>query len=163
MGYTKNDADKAIDLVGQWLKGAIYVGFRFDSNFTLFFDCNRERSFAGYRLPWQIQLNLLEDWWIGDRQNWAEKVSRDGEGVEPDEPVKAFELAKLRWTEGASISEGLLDERGLKIRFNNGISLETALICEDEYCFSISEFDVSDERSKWSVVLDSEGLHVRTP
>jgi hypothetical protein len=160
---TMTDTNNAIDLARHWLTGAIFVGFRFDSNFTLFFYCERETSFLGSALPRQIELNILEEWWMGDRQDWEEKISCYGVGVEPDEPVKAFELARLRWTGNSSISDLSLDMNGMRIRFENGVIIQTLLTGEDEFCFSISEFGIAEEHSKWSVTCDVAGLHVRTP
>jgi len=163
MASTTNDINKAIDLICQWLIGAIFIGFRFSSNFTLFFDRQSEASFVANSLPWQLELNLLEEWWIGDRQEWQEKVIHNGKGIEPDEPVKAFELTRLRWSGGAVVSDVLLDEKRLLILFQNGVTLQTELTGEDEYSFALTEYGVAEENSKWSVVCDSDGIYVRTP
>lgn len=159
MMNTRNDLSRSIELLTQWLVGAIFVGFRFGSNFTLFFDRETEGFFEGKNLPWQVRLDILEDWWLGSEQEWAKKVSKNGSGVEPDEPVKAFELAKLRWTEGAVVESITADENKLSLFLENGTVLHTLLTQEDEFSYSISE---NSTESDWSVTLDGEGFHLKT-
>lgn len=157
-----NNITKSVELLTQWLVGAIFIGFRFGSNFTLFFDRQDEAGFEGKNLPWQIRLDLLEDWWIGNEQEWRQKVADKGEGVEADEPVKAFELAKLRWSEGAVISSIIADEARLSISFENGVVIHAQLTGEDEFAYSVYENCEASGDLTWCVTLDGDGFHLRT-
>ena len=159
---TNNNLSRSVELLNQWLVGAIFIGFRFGSNFTLFFDRQTEGHFEGKSLPWQVRLDLLEDWWIGNEQEWSIKVSENGSVAEPDEPIKAFELTKLRWSEGAVIVSISADENKLSIFFENGTVFHTLLTEEDEFSYSITENTENATVSDWSVTLDREGFHLKT-
>ena len=159
---TTSNLSRSIELLSQWLVGAIFIGFRFGSNFTLFFDRQTQGSFEGKSLPWQVRLDLLEVWWLGGEQEWAKKVSEHGSGVEPDEPVKAFELAKLRWSEGAVVESITADENRLDVFLKNGETLHVLLTKEDEFSYSVSENKENSDDSDWSVTLDEEGFHLKT-
>jgi hypothetical protein len=158
-----NNLIKGVELLTQWLMGAIFVGFRFGSNFTLFFDREDEAKFEGKSLPWQIRLDLLEDWWFGNEREWREKVANDGVGVEPEEPIKAFELAKLRWSEGAVVSSVVANETKLSISFENGTVIHVQLTEEDEYTYSARENCEVSGVSEWRVTLDGTGFHLKAP
>jgi hypothetical protein len=157
-----NNLSRSIELITQWLVGAIFIGFRFGSNFTLFFDRQTEANFERKSLPWQIQLDLLEDWWFSNEKEWVKKVAENGVGIEPDEPVKAFELAKLRWSEGAVITSVIADEKNLSLSFENGTVINVLLTEEDEFAYSLSENLERSSEYSWSVTLDGEGFHLKT-
>jgi len=157
-----NHLSRSVELITQWLVGAIFVGFRFGSNFTLFFDRQTEASFEGKSLPMQVRLELLEDWWLGSEQEWSQMVVENGVGVEPDEPVKAFELAKLRWSEGAVVESVIANENKLSVLFENGAVLHASLTEEDEFSYSLSENLEISKSNSWSLTLDGEGFHLQT-
>lgn len=147
----------------EWLSGALFVGFRFASNFTLYFDLQNEVHFEGQKLPWTFRLEILEDWWFGDKDEWLQKVSEKGESVQPDEPVKAFELAKLRWSGGVMVESISVNEKILTIVFENNIELHVQQTSEDEFAYSLSDYSDSSSDCSWSLTLDSVGFYLRKP
>ncbi len=157
-----NNLSRSVEFITQWLVGAIFIGFRFSSNFTLLFDRQTEAGFEGKSLPWQLRLDLLEDWWLGSKQEWTKKVSENGVGVEPDEPVKAYELAKLRWSEGAVVESIIANENKLSILFQDGTVLHALLTEEDEFSYSLSENSEDSSDCSCSITLDGEGFHLKT-
>lgn len=163
MMANRNNQSVGIELIINWLINSIFVGFRFGSNFTLFFDRQTEASFNGKVLPSQLKLELLEDWWFGNEKDWQLNVNKNGSGVEPDEPVKAFELAKLRWSEGAIVKSVVADEQGLVLEFENGVFLQVRLTGEDELTYLLSENNIGVEGGGWSVALESDGIFSKVP
>lgn len=154
----------AESLINKWLIGAIFIGFRFGSNFTLLFDRQSESRYGDRILPWHIKLDLFESWFFGDKTEWLKRVQKNGQGVEPDEPVKSFELTKLRWSEGAVVSSVLADDTKLILGFENGTTINVQLSEVDEYAYSIKENRESDHNvEEWSITLDEEGIFVNTP
>jgi len=158
---TKNDKNTMMELMCAWLTGAGFSGFRFDTAFTLYFIRDKSAAYNGFELPWQIELHLLGDWWIGSFNEWSDKVERLGQGVEPDEPVKASELALLRWSDGASVKNVTLSDEVMIIIFDNKTELSLSLVCEDEYIFSVNEFNVREEATNWSVTCDGDNYYYR--
>lgn len=147
-----NDTERALASIRDVLTGAALVGFRFGSNFTLYFDRRVSAISEGKgKIPWQLQVSILEDWWIGDTEDWNRKVRLLGQGVEPDEPVKAFELARLRWIDNATVLNVFYKERVLSILFACGDTINIQSTGEDEYSFSISGIEQEIQESGWGV------------
>lgn len=160
---TKNDKSTMMELLCSWLIGAGFSGFKFDTAFTLSFIRDKAASFRGLDLPWVIELHLLGNWWFGPHRDWMEKVSEIGQGIEPDEPVKASELALLRWSDGAVIKDIELSEDTLILTFANQTALTVSLEAEDDYVFSIKEAGVNEEDAYWSATCDGENYYYRVP
>lgn len=161
MPKTKNDKFGALEFLVSWLIGAGFNGFRFDTAFSLFFYRDDKVFYNGTELPRDIEIHLLGDWWIGPLSEWKEKVAALGCGVEPDEPVKAYELAKLRWTEGACIKDVSFTENTLSVTFENDLILSIALQCDDEYAFVVKESGVDEEDAEWSVTCENDNCYYR--
>lgn len=139
------------------------MGFCFDQIFTVTFNQKRRPVFEGHSFPWSSELCLMEDWWLGDRQEWKRKIKEMGIGVEPSEPVKAFELAALRWSGGAQIAEVKLDRNRLFLGFENGATLQTLPEDVDEFSFGLAEPVVAEPDAIWSVYRDNCGVYIRSP
>lgn len=158
---TKNDKHTMVEILFTWLVGAGLNGFKFDTEFSIYFTRDKSASFKGYELPWFIELHLLGDWWFGSLEDWRDKVARLGQGVEPDEPVKASELALLRWSKGAVIEDINFTNQVMTIVFENKTTLSVSLKCEDEYVFMAHEKGVNEEDRNWSVTCDGENYFYR--
>ena len=145
---TENNKNKVTDLLFNWLVGAGFSGFQFGTEFSLFFDKNSVNQYHGNDLPCQLELHILSEWWFGSLENWKQDVNSRGVGVEPCEPVQAFELAKLRWSEGSSVNTIDLSDEALIITFENNTVLVISLKVDDEYAFSLAEKGVAEENAK---------------
>ncbi|MBE5995695.1 MAG: hypothetical protein E7247_25275 [Paenibacillaceae bacterium] len=118
------------------LENAEFHYFTFHTNFLLGFIC-KQREIAGIQFPTEITLSILGDWWFGDENEWKSmvtKMTKESEFVEPDEPVKAFKLAALRWTEGAEIDSIELLQDRMKLHFRSGEIITIMNFCDDEEC-----------------------------
>ena len=85
------------NIVHALLEGAFLASFIFHTHFQLIFDCQRDKEFKDKKLPREITLSILSDWWFGDKEEWDRTVKRMTEGrdyVEPEEPVLAFKFMR---------------------------------------------------------------------
>jgi hypothetical protein len=163
MAATKHDLDKALELLFCWLVGSGFSGFKFDTGFSLYFSRGSEGSFCGYSLPWLMELQLLGHWWFGAEKEWLKKIDKIGEGIEPDEPVKAFELTKLRWSEGALVKNVTYKDGIIAIDFANGLRISVSLESDDDYVLMLKETGVNEKDATWSVVCNGEDMYYRMP
>jgi len=124
-----NNVEHNIKLLSQYLKGRFMSSFKFDNYFTLNFhaDYNISSSF-----PLDIELTIMSEWWFGVKDDWDKNVLKYGKGVEPSEPILAYELALLRWSDNPYISEVGYETNLIKIQFQNHIILNISLDIEDE-------------------------------
>ena len=159
----RTNLDQANALAHQLLMGSLFVGFHFGSHFTLFFDRQTSTDFRGKHLPWQVKVVILEEWWINKRKDWMDEVKLKGEGVEPDEPLKAFKLAALRWQEGATVDRVSVAEDEICIEFENKVTITAKVTGDDEYCLGIFDTESKEILPKWSVVCGKVGVRVNFP
>jgi hypothetical protein len=158
---TKNDKSITLEILFDWLIGAGFNGFRFDTAFSLYFYQDSKVFYKGSELPRAIEMHLLGDWWIEPSNEWKKRVEKLGFGIEPDEPIKAYELAKLRWTEGSSIKDITFLDSKISIIFENDVVLSISLQCEDEYAFMVKEVGVYEEDVEWLVTCENGNFFYR--
>ena len=159
--YTVEDREAACLLLHELLHGAGFVTFTFGCNFSLCFG-RMPRSVGGIGLPPEVRLELEAEWWFGERRGWEEKVlamAPPGH-VEPAEPVRAFELATLRWQEGAEIAQVGVEEGLLRLRFGNGRVLSALCHTEMGWGWSVQG---SFGGASWSVVAEDDVLYAASP
>jgi hypothetical protein len=117
-------------------------------------------------LPSTMDLLPEGDWWFGDRADWRDRVSRFVPAglVEPNEPLLAYELACLRWTDGADVLDVALAEEVVTISFRNGarMSIENAEVQGDPG-WVLRESGVLESHTNWSVACDGTEYFVRSP
>jgi hypothetical protein len=65
--------NSALNLFQSWLINSGFSGFKFDTNFTLYFETSNNFS-EGLKLPLSAELILLENWWVGEKEDWDERV-----------------------------------------------------------------------------------------
>lgn len=154
------DHEQAVEVARALLETTGFSSFRLSTQFTLRFCRNRPMSLHMRPLPMEVELDLLGDWWLDDADEWAKKVAELAPpgAVEPEEPVQAYELAALRWTEGTAIESIKLDDHGLSICFQNGrvLTASAALKAEGPAWALYAS-------TEWSVVSDRGALFVRAP
>lgn len=140
------------------------AGFTFNTSFSLRFERNNAASFLGDELPWCVELRLDAEWGFGDIESWQKRVACEGPSgsPSPDEPIQAFELARLRWTDGANISDVAFDGRVLRIFFDNQTQLFVDSQESDSY-WDIIEYGVPENDAKWNVVCEGSVLSVNFP
>lgn len=162
---TQMNHKKAIELTQALLRNTYFEGFKFDTSFTLRFSRNTKSQFQGYLLPMRIELRLLHDWWFYSRKEWEKRLAHFPlkDSVEPDEPVQAFELANLRWSEESIVKCVSLNDKRLFISFNNGKEITASCEESEGESWVLCEYGVDEANQLWSVVCEDGNLFVRTP
>lgn len=148
------------------LSGAGFSAFTFSTGFSLRFSRDRPGSFLGHPLPTEVELDLDGRWWLDDEQEWKAKIARLApEGaVEPDEPVQAYELAALRWTEGTAVVSVVVSGGMISVRFENGRLLTATGDTEDDgRAWTLREAGVAENSTMWSVCSEGGLVFVRAP
>lgn len=162
---TKKDRKISENLIQEILIGAGFSGFRFDTAFSLRFDRSKRTEIEGYELPWIFEIQILTEWWFGNKEEWERVVhSFDTKHCpDPEEPVKAYELTCLRWSDGSTVE--LIDfwDDCLSITFKNGKSLSISFESDEDFAWIIQEPNVPEENSQWSVVCENGEMFVRMP
>ncbi|WP_052555571.1 hypothetical protein [Enhygromyxa salina] len=163
---TKQDGAQGERVAQALLSGAGFSAFTFSTSFSLRFSRDRPGSLLGYPLPAEVELDLDARWWLDDEQEWKAKVARLApEGaVEPEEPVQAYELAALRWTEGTTVVSVVVSAGMISVRFGNGRLLTATGNAEDDgRAWTLSETGVAEKSARWSVCSEGGVIFVRAP
>ena len=114
----------------------------------------------------QINLSISSDWWFGDKKEWDKIVDKLTNGfnfVEQDEPVLAFELAALRWTDGSVINSVDLSSEKLELKFECGASITIMNHTEMDYAWEIYEEKFNDYNNRWSVLCEDGKIYYNMP
>lgn len=162
---TKKDRVNAEKLIRIILQGAGFSGFRLDTNFNLKFDRSEQAEFNGHELPWIFEIQILGDWWIGSKEEWRRLVEifDSIDSTESEEPIKSFELTRLRWTEGATIDSIDFYKDYFTINFKNKKSLSISCVSDEDYSWIIKEPNIAEVDSLWSIVCESSDFYIRSP
>lgn len=149
------------NILNYLLEDADFLSFSFDCNFSLVFCCKQKDDIE---LPTYITLTIEGDWWFGNKSTWnhiVKEMTENNNYIEPEEPVLAFKLAALRWSDGAAISKIELSEKYLFISFYSGdsisISNQTNMDCEVTWEIVESGFDIKRRNHYWWVSCDILG------
>lgn len=163
---TVADITLAKRLTEAMLVGAGFSAFVFHTSFCIRFVRGERATFSGAPLPQEVELNLLSEWWFDDHTNWQAKVASlaPAGAVEPAEPVQAFELAALRWTEGTTVKGVELTSEHLRISFANARMITVNGLSEDDgLAWMLSAAGTPEAESVWSVSSHAGQLFVRCP
>ena len=163
---TVQDAKLGEEVARSLLEGSGFAGFSFSTQFTLRFSRSRPDTYVGKALPAEIEIVLHGAWRFGEENDWRGHVMRTAptDAVEPEEPVQAWELAHLRWTDGATVQSVLVADGALWIRFENGRILTALAETDDgDTAWAIAVAGVPEPDSSWSVLSAGGAVFVRTP
>jgi hypothetical protein len=162
---TAQDDDEARDIAKVLLEHTGFAGFTFSTQFSLRFSRDRPGTFRGHALPAEVELVLHGDWWLDDLDDWRLRVARLAPvgAVEPEEPVQAYELALLRWTENTTVSSVELSGNSLRLRFGNGRVLTADGDEAEGRSWTIGIPGVDEPSARWWVAADGGALYVRAP
>jgi len=163
MTRVENNPQKITQLMNELLCGMYFEGYKFDTSFTLRF--GRNRLMSSSKLPANIELYLLGDWWFYTEKEWHNRLSmlKSLEVIDLHEPLQAFELTKLRWCGDSEISSVSLKNTILEIKFKNDQELNIS--CEavegETWILIGKNFDLS-ENDKWSVICEGGEYFIYT-
>lgn len=152
-----------IKLIQALLTDTSFVGFSFDTNFTLKFCRMGSAIFNGKTLPLEIKITILSDWWMGSTDEWNELVSKfdTTTAIEPSEPIQAFELAILRWSENSDIKNVTIDNKNFAIVFQNGKSINISCDSLEDFAWIIEEVKHTSNKNEWSIVCENDKIFIK--
>lgn len=165
MGVVSDIGDK--NIVNVLLEGAGLSSFTFHTSFQLLFCCDSRKKFDDKNIPNEITLSILGDWWFGNKKEWNMLVNKLTGGfhfIEPDEPVLAFKLAALRWSDGSIIDSVKLSSEKLQLRFECGDSITIMNSDESSDCaWEIFERSCKNYSNCWSVWCEDGKVYHNVP
>lgn len=154
--------EEAEKVLRRWLCGAGFDGFSFNTFFTLVFENYGKVRTNG---PGAMALNVEADWRFGDQRDWEQRVARLAPqgAVEPAEPVQAYCLAALRWTEGASVANVQLSSEELRLEMENAQVIVISCRPAEGFAWIVEERGVAEQEARWSVTCEGGEVFVREP
>ncbi|MCL2848750.1 MAG: hypothetical protein FWE61_01740 [Micrococcales bacterium] len=114
------DPQKVADLLGELVCDAFFVGYTFSTSFSLEFDRSVSGPPADPRLPSQLRLDLLGEWWIDADEEWNTQFPVLVSNDVPGEALQALKLTSLRWYAEPAVCSVRLEDQVLELRFTNG-------------------------------------------
>ncbi len=147
-------------VVGLMLEGTVLDKFTFHTGFELTFS---RISNEDNVLPIIIKLNIETKWWFGEFDEWNQKVKNCTEKlniVEPDEPVLAFELAVLRWSEESMVEKVSIEKDYTTLTFSCGKSITLQNYDEIGCAWELIE---CYPNNSWSVICENGEFEITSP
>lgn len=144
------------------LKNCGFSGYRFDTSFTLSFTRNIAEKYEGNDLPWAVEVQIPGEWWFDTKTEWNEILTRlmPHKCPQPEEPVQAYELTLLRWTEGTDIETVCFDGELLVVKFKNQRTISISSEPVEDYSWVIEAIEGD---KKWSVVSEGGKFYSHIP
>jgi hypothetical protein len=153
----KSDITDVQRLLRAALALKVFEGFCFDTFFRL--------RFSGGDAPQAVELAIESEWWLGPKEDWPATVRRlaPPDAVQPDEPVKAYFLAHLRWTAGATITDVMVSPDALELVTQCGMRISIPSKSDgSDFAWRIEEPGVPEPQATWLVSCTGDGeLYVR--
>ena len=125
-----------------------------------------QKKFLDETFPEELALVLEDDWWVDSAEmNWScfynELAPKNH--IEPDEPVKAYLLALLRWSDGAVVKDVVFDDEKISIIFENNWKVSISLKNKEESLFCLTGVSSMGNDSKWSVTYENGEFYHSQP
>jgi hypothetical protein len=163
----RTDTVEAERVLRELLCGMGFAGFCFESAFRLRFAGEARQTAVGQKVPSEVELTIESEWWFGTKEEWRAKLNRlaSPEAVQPEEPVQAYCLALLRWSEGSGVASVALTDEILQITTEGGATITMSCAVEGgDFAWRLAEAGVPEHEALWSVSCASDGaLYVRNP
>ena len=117
----ENDTEKIVQLMNDFFCGAYFEGYKFDTSFTLRFGRDNIDDLTTRKSTMSIDLFILGRWLFHTESEWSSRLSmlKNLEALDLEEPLLAFELTRLRWSEDSKVCSVSLENEILEIKFNN--------------------------------------------
>ncbi|WP_099191892.1 hypothetical protein [Tepidibacter mesophilus] len=150
------------EALNELFKDSTYVGFSFDTNFSLMFSRSQKRFIGDKELPSNFKLVITSEWRVGSKVEWRDykKQFDTSKAVEEDEPVQAFILSILRWSEDSRVSDTSVVDGELCITFNDSISLYIDNNEEEDYSWIIEQVKYDVNECEWSIVCEENRFYI---
>jgi len=158
---------KSKEIIQKLFESTFLSGFRFNTNFTLEFSREITSHYEHIILPQHFSITILTDWWFGLQKDWMIKVNNlnnlnNNNAIEPEEPVQAFELASLRWSDSPEVRKVQFNEKCMTLVFANGKKISILCESDEDYAWIIEENSFPRNNSKWSAVCEDRKIYVET-
>jgi hypothetical protein len=164
MAIVENE-EVALRVARQLLLGSGFASFEFSSAYRLKFCKARVAISGNTQLPVEVCIDLEGKWWFGADDQWrnlVDSLSPIG-GVEPEESVQAFMLAKLRWSSGSVIESLDIQGTSLILEFTNRTVLTVLGAVDEAASWRIFSVPINGEPTGWSVTSSGGSLYVSVP
>lgn len=150
------------DILHELFKDSTFVGYSFDTNFSLMFNRSQKRFIDNTEIPCDFKLLITSEWRVGTKEEWEIYKNKfdTSKAVEDNEPVQAFILSLLRWSEDSKISDANIVDGELCLNFNNSVLLYIDNQEEEDYSWIIEQVVYNVNESKWSVVCEENTLYM---
>lgn len=159
---SKSDASAVQDVLRDLLVTKGFDGFSFDTGFRLRFTGDDAR-----KRPNALELHVEGEWWFGSKEEWALVVQRmsPAGAAQPDEPVQAYHLALLRWSEGSEIASVILSPESLQVVTKSGTVISfSCRTAGSDFAWWFEEPGVPESEAQWLVSCTCDGeFYVRRP
>lgn len=155
----KNKKDIEI-ILKDLLVGMYLTEFGFHTSFVLKFSRNDTNDVHSVK---ELSLQILSDWWFNSKCEWDTRVKNMTLGetlVEPEEPVLAYDLARLRWSEGTQIESVEFSRSKLLLYFKNGEYISILNNSEEDYDWTLNETNFDEKEKPYSIICEAGTLHM---
>lgn len=111
--------------------------------------------------PFEVIVDVLGDFWINDKADWEGKVADvPSSVVEPSEPIMAYELARLRWTQDSDVIDVSGDDEKIVFTLKNRETINFSMFGGDEFAFLATD-DADETKGELSICCDQGVLYAR--
>ncbi len=144
--------------VGELFEASGFSGFQFGTGFTLFFD--RSMSNA-HSKPCRLSLCVESRLRIGSSESWLRLVGRLAPkgAIVPDEPVFAYELARIRWSEGSGVRDVCIENNLLLIELESAEIIVVECATEEEdHAWTLTCDDLDENSSECLLVCEGDAI-----
>ena len=146
--------ESAIEALNRLFVGRGLVNISFGTSFRLLFGHYNVAPGNRPSPPLEVVVDVLGAFWINDRGDWNRKIAEvPSSVVEPSEPVMAYELARLRWTEDSEVVGVTGDHERVVFTLKNQEAISFSMFSEDEFAFLAAD-DADERQSRLSICCD---------
>lgn len=155
-----DEENRSVRLINLLFEGSNFTGFMFGCHFILMFSRSSERFFEGKRVPKEFKLTIMSDWRFGSNKEWEtyKKKFDTNNFVEEDEPVQAFLLTALRWSENSMVVGVDFCNDEICIKFKGEKEMYVNNNEEVDYSWIIEEIKYNSQVVDWSIICENNKI-----
>ena len=153
--------EHGIQALNRLFVGRSLVYICFGTHFRIHFGHCAVASGSRPLPPLEVIVDILGDFWINDKDGWTRKVADvPSSVVEPSEPVMAYELARLRWTQDSEDISVTGDDERIVFTLMNRETINFSMFSEDEFAFLATD-DADETKGELSICCDRGIFYAR--
>ena len=149
-------------LIRNLFVGSHFTGFSFDTCFILKFNRSDEIDIKDCKFGGDFKITVLSELWFGEKRNWTDEIKKFPEIDCADgyEPISAYYLSCLRWSDGAEIFDVLFEKDVMKLIFINGTVISVVNNDGIDHSWIICETNTKHNRYSWEIICDDNEFYV---